>query len=331
MATTTKGERARARRAAAARRDARRKGLLAGLAALGLLLAGLLWWLATGDSDSDVAATDSSVEQFMHVHGLAVPSWADGDVFLSTHQGLIRISGEDDERWQFVSEEPHDFMGFAAHPHQEGTLYSSGHPAPGSGVGNPIGLMVSQDGGVTWEQRSLQGEVDFHTMAVSPADGDVLYGWFREEFFVSRDAGHSWERTSAEALVRTGGVVSLAGHPDDPDEVWAGTPAGLLRSPDAGRTWEPVAGGQTTAVGLDPSDGDRVLAYAAEGLKESRDSGQSWTALDLTLEDDAVGYIAVHPEDPEVIYVGTYGQGLLRSNDGGATWTELAVDGVPRG
>lgn len=294
----------------------------------------LLWAMAGGDAsddgETDAAVADRPVEQFMHVHGLAVPAWADGDVFLSTHQGLIRISGEDDEQWRYVSQQPHDFMGFAAHPDQDGMLYSSGHPAPGSDLRNPIGLMLSEDGGATWEPRSLHGEVDFHTMAVSPADGEVLYGWFGDQFFLSRDGGHEWERLSADALAQTGGAVSLAGHPQDSDEIWAATPAGLVRSPDGGRSWEPIRGGQTTAVALDPADGERILAYTADGLIESRDGGESWTPLGLTLEEDAAGYIAVHPADPDTVYIGTYAQSLLRSDDGGAGWTELAVDGIPQ-
>lgn len=326
--TATKPRRVKGRREAAARQRARRNMLV--VAVLAVVAIALVWWGISGDGGTDDAEPDRPVEQFMHVHGLAVPSWADGDVLLSTHEGLIRISGDDQQQWRYISEQPHDFMGFAANPDQDGVLYSSGHPAPGSGLPNPIGFMLSEDGGATWEPRSLQGEVDFHTMAVSPADGQVVYGWFRDQLFVSRDAGGGWEKFSADALAQSGGAVSLAGHPDNPDEVWAATPAGLLRSRDGGRSWEPVRAGQTTAVVLDPGDGDRILAYTAEGLMESRDGGDSWTALGLSLEEDAAGYMAVHAGDSDVVYVGTYGQKLLRTHDGGSSWTELAVDGTPQ-
>ena len=44
-------------------------------------------------------------------------------------------------------------------------IYSSGHPAAGSGVVNPFGLLRSKDGGKTWDKLGLEGESDFHVMA----------------------------------------------------------------------------------------------------------------------------------------------------------------------
>jgi photosystem II stability/assembly factor-like uncharacterized protein len=201
---------------------------------------------------------------------------------------------------------------------------------------NPIGFMVSTDGGVTWESRSLLGEADFHAMAVAPSNGDVVYGYNvagQIGLYVSTDAGQSWETITDGLLDQAGGALSLAVNPDDPDEVWAGTQAGLLVSRDAGQSWEPLLNEPVTAVGFDPSDPDSVVAYAPEGggLIETRDGGQAWAELGLALDDDAAGHITVHPADPATVYVGTYGEDLLRTTDGGDIWETLAEGGVPTG
>src|SRR2546429_5088264 len=51
------------------------------------------------------------------------------------------------------------YMGFAATAQG---AYSSGHPAPESGLTNPFGLIRSRDGGKTWDKLGLEGESDFH-------------------------------------------------------------------------------------------------------------------------------------------------------------------------
>jgi hypothetical protein len=268
------------------------------------------------------------VEQFMHVHGLAIAPWAPDDVYLSTHLGLIRISP--DGRWRYVSEEPHDFMGFAVHPQAEGVHYTSGHPSIGSGLQNPLGFMVSTDAGRTWEVRSMHDEVDFHAMAVDHIDGEVIYGFdvYGGRLLRSSDAGHTWDH---RALPHPQGALSLAVHPTDPDTVLAGTPSGLVVSRDAGRTWGAVLDGQTvTAVAVGPAIPERIVIYApGEGLLESLDASRSWRPLGPDLGEDAVTHIALHPTDADIVYVGTLQEAIYRTLDGGTTWEQLAEGGVP--
>jgi hypothetical protein len=52
-------------------------------------------------------------------------------------------------RWSTAPGAPHDFMGFSG---AKNAIYSSGHPAPGTPLRNPLGLMKSTDGGKSWQQ-----------------------------------------------------------------------------------------------------------------------------------------------------------------------------------
>ena len=90
-----------------------------------------------------------------HVHGLSYS--ADGrQIFIPSHNGLAVYS---DGRWSMAPGPAHDYMGFSA---TRQFFYSSGHPAPNSGLVNPFGLIRSKDGGKTWDKRGLEGESDFH-------------------------------------------------------------------------------------------------------------------------------------------------------------------------
>src|SRR4051812_18340499 len=76
----------------------------------------------------------------VHVHGLSYSS--DGKwLMIPSHFGLA-IYGNG--KWSKAPGPEHDYMGFAATAQY---LYSSGHPAAGTGLVNPFGLLRSKDGG----------------------------------------------------------------------------------------------------------------------------------------------------------------------------------------
>lgn len=289
-------------------------------------VAAALWLSVVRESRPDVG---EPVDAFMHVHGLAIPGWAQDTVYLSTHEGLLALGPKNG--WVGVSRESHDFMGFSAHPTEDGVLYSSGHPARASRLRNPIGFMVSTDGGATWRTRALQGEADFHAMAVQPGDGEVIYGWNVSPPGLHRslDGGRTWQRIASSFLEQAGGAFSLAIHPADSARIYAGSQQGLLASRGGGANWEALLEGPVTAVATDARDPDRLVAYAAlQGLVLSEDGGATFRPLGFEIGDDAaVSHIAINPRDPSNLYLGTIGQSLYRSTDGGESWEQLAEGG----
>src|SRR5688572_2089866 len=106
------------------------------------------------------ASAATPAVELVHVHGL---SWsADGKrLYIPSHVGLAIYEGG---RWRRLAGPPHDFMGFTV---ARRAFYSSGHPAPGSPMRNPFGLMKSEDEGRTWQKLGLEGEADFHVLAAS--------------------------------------------------------------------------------------------------------------------------------------------------------------------
>jgi hypothetical protein len=321
--------RARAKDGAGARRRLWGGGGIA--AAVVAVVAGIMVAAAPRAAEAEAVP----VERFTHIHGLQAPAWAGGDVFVSTHFGLLRVVAG---TWSEVGADKHDFMGFTAHPSESGVLYSSGHPGAGSALPNPLGFMVSRDAGLTWTTVALAGRADFHVLSVQPSDGDVLYGFnaaIDPGLYRSLDGGRTWSVIDSPALMRLGGPYALAVHPDDRDVLLAGTRDGLLTSRDGGRTWELVAleGVPVTAVTYVHEDPVRAFAYGATpdtGLVVSEDGG-AWTSMDFVLDgNDAVGYIAVGPAPEAAIYLGSYGQSLYRRADDGSRWQPLALNGVPQ-
>ncbi|MCV2394660.1 hypothetical protein OEB99_10105 [Actinotalea sp. M2MS4P-6] len=181
-----------------------------------------------GSSGADPAEPTAAVIPLSvaldHVHGLHVRP--DGVLVAGTHTGAVEVSP--DGEVSLLAGDRHDLMGMTGIAGTE-TLISSGHPAVGSELPNPLGLIVSTDGGDTWTARSLTGAVDFHALA---GDGHTVVGFDGHEgLLVSGDDGGSFER---------GAAIAPAALAITAEGIWATTADGLQRSTDRGRTFAPV-------------------------------------------------------------------------------------------
>ena len=137
-------------------------------------------------------------------------------------------------------------------------------------------------------------------MCVEPKSGAILAAsgndWYGPALWRSDDNGETWTHSSAgmsfgegEDPVTQVWSIEAAG-----DVLYAGTlPAGLFRSSDGGATWEHV-----------------------RGLRDHA-SRPEWQpgAAGLILHS-----IVVDPDNPNRIWVGMSSVGVMRTDDGGATW-----------
>lgn len=269
-----------------------------------------------------------------HIHGLALDRQDPEVLYVATHTGLVRLRPKGAPEW--VGAHRFDLMGFTAHPKDAGLVYASGHPDVQTyareKVGN-LGLLVSRDGGKSWESVALKGRADFHALTYSSRDGGQLLGWsVAGPPGLYRISTATWEaeRLPAQGLSK---VWSLSASPDGAAPLLAGTGAGLRASRDGGATWSPVAGvpagGPVTGVSYHASDPRRVYAYAHQpgvGLMHSVDGGATWTSTGLyTGSETPVVALAVGPG--EHVVVATTGADISRSRDGGRTWEKVLQRG----
>jgi len=92
--------------------------------------------------------------------------------------------------------------------------------------------------------------------------------------------------------------------------------------------------GRVATIAVDPSNPAHVLCgSAAGGVWESFDRGGSWSPRTDFAATLTVGALAFNPVNPRIVYCGTgegnafwwFGAGVLRSTDGGTTWSTLAT------
>src|SRR4051794_30169031 len=117
----------------------------------------------------------------------------------------------------------------------------------------------------------------------------------------STDYGSNWQPLFDRES--TGSIGAIAVAPSDPNVVYVGTGAGIIRP--------------------DLATGD--------GVYKSTDAGESWTHLSALRDSQMIAHVEVSPRDPNVVFVAALGhpygpnaeRGIFRSKDGGRTFEKV--------
>lgn len=146
---------------------------------------------------------------------------------------------------------------------------------------------------------------------------------------------------------RGGRSTAVAGIPDQPYTFYMGTTGGgVFKTDDAGQSWTNVsdgffAVGSIGAVAVAESDSNIVYVGTGSacprgnvspgiGMYRSSDAGATWWHIGLK-DAGQIAKLAVHPRDPNLIYVAALGhifganeqRGVFRSRNGGADWEKI--------
>lgn len=237
-----------------------------------------------------------------HIHEI-VSSHDGQSLLVGSHNGLFSVDLETADVAGPVGDHVIDLMGLTR---ADDALLASGHPGtsgPQHLRGPNLGLIQSSDAGQSWDAKSLEGVVDFHSLTYDPATGAVI-GAHAGQVLISDDMGGSWREGAAadpyDLLATSGGLlmtsfdglsistdtgmtfqliddapslVLLAG--DDDEIIGVDLDGTVWRSEPQGR-WSPVGTtpAQIHALVLLPS-GEMVIATES-GLQRSSDLGQTW-------------------------------------------------------
>lgn len=276
-----------------------------------------------------LAACGDAAVTLKHVHGLAFSP--DGQrLSIPSHHGLAVYS---EGHWSKAAGPEHDYMGFSV---TRQAIYSSGHPASGSGLTNPFGLIKSSDDGRSWQQLGLQGESDFHLLA-SGFDSAALYVYNAHPnsrmsspgLYYSLNDGTDWQRASAQGIGAE--PTALAVHPTDKQVVAVATSTGLNLSRDAGQHFQPVAQSEQVLSAAFSLDGKSLwfgsYGSAAKLSKLDLQTSQVTSLGVPELNEDAVAYLAQNSATPREWAMATFKRDVYLSKDAGMTWSAIAKAG----
>lgn len=157
-------------------------------------------------------------------------------------------------------------------------------------------------------------------------------------------AGYKWRNIGPD---RGGRSIAVSGVKGRPNEAYFGAVGGgLWKTVDGGENWASVTDGDITsasvgAVAVSESNPDLVFIGTGEtcirgnimpgdGVYRSRDGGKTWAHVGFK-ESHGISKIRIHPTNPDIIYVASFGKysvpseerGVFKSSDGGNTWKRV--------
>jgi photosystem II stability/assembly factor-like uncharacterized protein len=187
---------------------------------------------------------------------------------------------------------------------------------------------------------SVSGRVT--AIAIAPKSKQLYVGSALGGIWKSSDGGKHWLPLTDQAPSLAVGAIAI--NPNLESEIYVGTGEGnlaqrnsfvrhdrllagdrgkgILKSTDAGRTWN-LVGEQEFGdsafffLRFDPVDARTIYAGTNRGLFRSRDAGMSWTSIQITTSSDSpvVTSFAIDPVSSRYALVGVFGAGVVRCLD----------------
>src|SRR5204863_275163 len=192
-------------------------------------------------------------------------------------------------------------------------------------------------------------------------------------FYIGFDNGGVWRSTDFGSTWQplfddqpTGSIGAIAVAPSDPNIIYVGSGAGIIRpdlavgdgvykSTDAGKTWTHLGlrdSQMIAMIDVDPRNPNRLFVAALghpygpnaeRGIFRSTDGGSTFEKVLSKDEYTSGNDVRIDPSDPNIVYAtlwqqqqsfiegqgfGGAGNGVYKSTDGGTTWRQL-TDGLP--
>ena len=189
-------------------------------------------------------------------------------------------------------------------------------------IGTNNGVYRSKDSGEKWEKLPTTGmtNVNIESLAIDPRDDKAIYAGSWHLPFKSTDGGQTWAVTN-KGIIDDSDVFAIEIDERDPDHVIASACSGIYETRNAGASWRKVNGipsqsRRTRAILQNPAKPSVIYAGTTEGFWLSPDGGDSWKVT-TNRQSFEVNAIAVHPKNPDTVYIGTNNYGVMVSRDGG--------------
>ncbi len=210
-------------------------------------------------------------------------------------------------------------------------------------------ILRSTDGGASFHDI-LAGlppsQYDYNFLSpfvLSPSSPSVLYAGSKN-VYKTTNGGTSWFSSNGASTLNGTNISCIGVSWGSPDTILAGTGDGRLgvtpvfdvfRSVNGGMSWTKVSNGlphrYPTYLQFDPTNSAIAYltfsGYGTEHLFKSTDAGLTWAAISGGLPDMPLQAVAVDPESPQDVYVGS-DLGVYHSSDGGTSWENFNA-GMP--
>jgi photosystem II stability/assembly factor-like uncharacterized protein len=254
-----------------------------------------------------------------------------GFVLAGAHNGLLFSSTNGGASWAnipFAGQLTGVLHALEVDPRASGTWYAGmegDHPWTS-------GVYKTDDAGKTWKLLPGTNGKAVWSLALWPADPNVIAAGTGDGIFRSLDGGGAWARISPPDNEELRPVVSLAFDPAQSDVLYAGTTHLPWRTTNGGKSWASIHTGMIDdsdvfSIQVDSHEPESVYASACSGLYQSSDRAGHWTKLATPKGAFRTWFVALDPRQKGSVFAGTT-EGLLHSDDGGRIWRIVSTEAV---
>jgi photosystem II stability/assembly factor-like uncharacterized protein len=192
-------------------------------------------------------------------------------------------------------------------------------------VGTIGGVWRSDDFGDNWKKiKSDTMPININSMAIDPRDDKTILAgtWWRA--YKSTDDGKSW-RLVKDGMIDDSDVFAITINPRDANHIVASACSGIYESFNNGERWNKIQGipsqsRRTRDIVQHPTIPGTIYAGTTEGFWMSTNGGKSWAMT--TQRNLEINSIAVHPDEPNKVFIGTNNYGVMVSTDGGRNFSQ---------
>jgi len=185
----------------------------------------------------------------------------------------------------------------------------------------------SDDSGSSWYQlatANTPGLLHVESLAIDPTSTDIIYAGTFYLPYKTTDGGKTWFSIKT-GIIDDSDIFAIDIDPRDRNHIIASACSGIYETRNAGSMWRKVQGipsqsRRTRAIMQHPSVAGIVFAGTTEGFWRSDRSGDANSWMVTTSRQLEVNSIAVHPSNPETVYIGTNNYGVMVSHDSGRTF-----------
>ncbi len=230
--------------------------------------------------------TDLNSGQSAHITGLAF-SPADKSLYVAGDEGMRRYDFKT-KTWQVFDAAPKKITDFIFSIKSASTIYAAGHHT----------LWISDDAGASWRQSTKIPQGIIFRLALADAKEDhLIVGWtenYNGGILVTKDQGKMWVPIQDQFNADIKG---------DPSRSWA------------------VNMRRMTSLKVDPFRAGTLFLTDWWGVWRSDDAGAIWNEKIRGAPNTVGSDIAIAGQGQ--VYVATMDDGLLKSNDGGMSYTSI--------
>jgi len=234
--------------------------------------------------------------------------------------------------WQNIYSDPNNIAIFAIDKLNDKILF----------VGGGFNLLKSVNGGKSWKEISTYG-IYLTDIIINPKNTNIIYvtdNDYTLGLWKTSNGGKTWAQL-VNGLPNYGDarVGAIVADPVNINIIYIYVHSvsskenydGLYKSVNGGVSWIKIASnldwGYVTLV-IDPINTHTIYAGTDNGVYKSTNTGTTWHQMNTGLTDvDIFHVFGIDPQNPQILYAGTYNKGLFKYIPGSSHLDLLLLDG----